>query len=352
VNQTTQFLISHGLPIIFGAVFLDQMGIPIPCAPWLLAAGALAAVGKFNWLLALLLSILACLIADTIWFYLGRYRGTQVLGFLCRISLEPDSCVRRTVNVFTRYGWRGIIIAKFLPGMSTVTPPLAGMSKLTLRRFLFFDVIGSILFSGTFILLGYIFSNQIAQIAAALEHIGGDALAVIVALVLLYIAYKFLQRQMLLRELRMAKISVDELGHMLDSGETPVILDVRSSLELEQDPAIIRGAVHLALGDLDKRHGEIPPDRDIIVYCDCPNEESSSKTALLLRKRGFKRVRPLLGGIEAWRKGKHPMGVWTKTTTTTRTTVLVGDETAANGKTPAVAKDHSASGKGKEKQAT
>jgi membrane protein DedA with SNARE-associated domain/rhodanese-related sulfurtransferase len=353
VNETTQFLITYGLPIIFGAVFLDQMGIPIPCAPWLLAAGALAAVGKFNWALALGLSVLACLIADFIWFYLGRYKGTQVLRFLCKISLEPDSCVRRTVNVFTRYGWRGIIIAKFLPGMATVTPPLAGMSKLTARQFFFFDSISSLLFSGTFILLGYIFSNQIAQIATALEHIGGDALEVIVALLFLYIAYKYLQRQMLLKELRMAKISVDELGQMLNSGENPLILDVRSSLELEQDPAIIRGAVHLALNDLDKHRAEFPHDRDIIVYCDCPNEESSAKTALLLRRKGYKRVRPLLGGIEAWRKGKHPMGVWTKTTTTERTTILVGQETPAHGKTPTAAENHPAkAGKGKEKPAT
>ncbi len=340
------------MPIIFGAVFLDQMGIPIPCAPWLLAAGALAAVGKFNWSLALTLSVAACLIADFIWFYLGRYKGTQVLRFLCKISLEPDSCVRRTVNVFTQYGWRGIIIAKFLPGMATVTPPLAGMSKLTARQFLFFDTISSVLFSGTFILLGYIFSNQIGQIAAAMEHIGGDALAVIVALVLLYIGYKFLQRQIVLRELRMAKITVDELGKMLNSGENPLIVDVRSSLELEQDPAIIRGAVHLTLGDLDKHRAEFPHDRDIIVYCDCPNEESSAKTALLLRKKGFKRVRPLLGGIEAWRKGKHPMGVWTKTTTTERTTILVGQDTDTNMKTHAAAENHSAKvGKNKERPA-
>jgi rhodanese-related sulfurtransferase len=274
-----------------------------------------------------------------------------VLGFLCRVSLEPDSCVRRTVNVFTRYGWRGIIIAKFIPGMSTVTPPLAGMSKLTFGQFFFFDLVGSLLYSGSFILLGFIFSDQIARIAAALESIGGDALAVIAAVVLIYIAYKFWQRQRLLRELRMAKISVDELGQMLNSGQSPLILDVRSALELEQDPAIIRGAVHLAIDDLDKRHGEFPLDRDIIVYCDCPNEESSAKTALLLRRKGFKRVRPLLGGIEAWRKGKHPMGVWTKTTTTTRTTVLVGEETATNGKTPGAAENHSSkTGQGKKAQ--
>lgn len=339
MNQTTQFLITHGLPIIFGAVFLDQIGVPVPAAPWLLAAGALAAAGKFPWLAGLGLSMLACLIADFIWFYLGRFRGTQVLGFLCRISLEPDSCVRRTVNVFTRYGWRGIIIAKFIPGMSTVTPPLAGMSKLTTGQFLFFDGISSLLYSGGFILLGFIFSNQITQIAAALESIGGDALIVVIAFLLAYIAYKYWQRQSLLRELRMAKITVDELGKMLETGGNPLILDVRSSLELEQDPAIIRGAVHLALDDLQKGRGEFPHDRDIIVYCDCPNEESSAKTALLLRRKGYKRVRPLLGGIEAWRKGKNPMGVWTKTTTSTRTTIVVGQDTPANGKAPVAAKN-------------
>ncbi|HUE36997.1 MAG TPA: DedA family protein/thiosulfate sulfurtransferase GlpE [Candidatus Acidoferrum sp.] len=352
MNQTTQFLITNGLPIIFGAVFIDQIGVPIPAAPWLLAAGALAASGKFPWLAGLGLSMLACLIADFIWFYLGRLRGTQVLGFLCRISLEPDSCVRRTVNVFTRYGWRGIIIAKFIPGMSTVTPPLAGMSKLSAGQFLFFDTISSLLYSGGFILIGFIFSNQIAQIAETMENIGGDALILIVAFLLAYIAYKYWQRQSLLRELRMAKISVDELGKMLGSGENPLILDVRSSLELEQDPAIIRGAVHLALDDLQKGHGEFPHDREIIVYCDCPNEESSAKTALLLRRRGFKRVRPLLGGIEAWRKGKNPMGVWTRTTTSTRTTILVGQEKNTNGKTPATESHSAKAEKGEEKQAT
>ena len=333
MSQTNQFLITHGLPIIFGAVFLDQMGVPIPALPWLLAAGALAAVGKFHWLLALELSVLACLIADFFWFYLGRYRGTQVLGFLCRISLEPDSCVRRTMNVFTRYGWRGIIGAKFLPGMSTITPPLAGMSSLTAGQFLLIDGFGSVLYCGGFILLGYIFHSQITQIAAALANIGGGLLTVIVAVLVLYIAYKYWERRRLLRELRMAKITVDELDKMLNAGEAPFILDVRSSLELEQNPAMIRGAVHLALSDLDKRRQEFPHDREIIIYCDCPNEESSAKTALLLRRKGFTRVRPLLGGIEAWRKGNYPTAAWTKTIAATTTTVLISQETpAATGK--------------------
>lgn len=343
VSQTSQFLFVHGLPIIFGAVFLDQIGVPIPAAPWLLAAGALAAAGKFHWLMGFGLSVLACLIADFIWFYLGRHQGSKVLALLCRLSLEPDSCVRRTVNVFTKYGWRGIILAKFVPGMSTITPPLAGMSRITPGQFLVFDGISSMLYTGGFMLLGYIFSNQISQIVTALASIGGHAITVIVVFLLLYIGWKYWQRQSLLRELRTARITVDELGRMLDAGENPVILDVRSVLELEQAPSIIRGAIQVTIGELENRQNEFPRDREIVVYCDCPNEESSSKMALLLRRRGFTRVRPLLGGIEAWRKGNFPTTVWTKTTTTATTTVLVNNEAS-----PETSKEHAASGRQKE----
>ena len=329
MSGTNQFLFDNGLPIIFGAVFLDQLGVPIPAVPWLLAAGALAAAGKCHWFMALELSIIACLIADFFWFYLGRYRGTRVLGLLCRLSLEPDSCVRKTVNLFTRYGWRGIIVAKFVPGMSTITPPLAGMSGVTAGRFFLFDGLGSLLYSGGFILLGYIFSNEIAQVAAALAHIGGSLVSVILVVLILYIAFKYWERRRLLRELRMAKITPVELGQMLDAGENPFILDLRSLLELEQDPAIIRGAIHITAEEIEKRHQEFPRDREIIVYCDCPNEASSAKTALLLRRKGFTRVRPLLGGIDAWRKGNHPVGVWTKTTAAATTTVLLSQPPSA-----------------------
>ncbi len=329
MNETNKFLIAHGLPIIFGAVFLDQMGVPIPAVPWLLAAGALAAAGKFHWFLGIELAVLACLIADTFWFYLGRHRGTQVLRLLCRMSLEPDSCVRRTTNVFTRYGWRGIIVAKFVPGMSTVIPPLAGMSLISPGMFLLIDGVGSLLYCGAFILLGYLFSNQIAQIAATFENIGIGLLGVFAIFLVLYIAYKYWDRQRLLHELRMAKVTVDELDKMLDAGEKPLILDMRSVLELEQDPAIIRGAIHVAMEDVEKKHKEFPRDREIVVYCDCPNEESSAKTALVLRKKGFTRVRPLLGGIEAWRKANYPTTVWTKSTTIATTTVLLSQQSAS-----------------------
>jgi membrane protein DedA with SNARE-associated domain/rhodanese-related sulfurtransferase len=328
MNDASRFLVVHGLPIIFGAVFLDQIGVPIPAAPWLLAAGALAATGHFHWVFAIELSMLACLIADFIWFYLGRYRGTQVVALLCRMSLEPDSCVRKTVNVFTRYGWKGIIVAKFVPGMSTVTPPLAGMAGVRADQFLLVDGLGSLLYSGSFILLGYIFSNQISQVAAALDRFGGGLLTVIVILAALYIIYKFWDRQRVLRELQVAKITPAELGQMLNTPQPPLILDVRSSLELEQDPAIIRGAIHVAMEDLDTRQQEFARDREIVIYCDCPNEVSSAKTALLLRRKGFDRVRPLLGGIEAWRKGNYPTDVWAKTTGAATTTIVLSSDSA------------------------
>jgi membrane protein DedA with SNARE-associated domain/rhodanese-related sulfurtransferase len=307
MSDSTQFLINHGLPLVFGAVFLEQMGLPLPASPWLLAAGALSAAGKFSLLHGIWIAVIACLVADAIWFYLGRYRGNQVLGLLCRISLEPDSCVRRTQNVFTRYGLRGLVVAKFLPGLSTVAPPLAGMSGVGVGRFLLFDGLGSVFYVGSFILLGYFFSNQIEQVLEALASVGGSTLSLLAVLVAGYIGFKFWQRHRLLRELRMARITTDELRQKLDAGEDLVILDLRSNAALAEDPSVIQGAIHLNLDDIEKRHHEIPRDRDVVVYCSCPNEVSSARVALLLHRKGFTRVRPLLGGIDAWRQQNYPM---------------------------------------------
>ena len=297
----------HGLPLVFAAVLIEQLGVPIPAVPLLLAVGALSALGKFSLAMAIVVTMIACLIADAFWFYLGRYRGNRVLGFLCRISLEPDSCVRRTQNVFTRFGLRGIVVAKFVPGMSTVAPPLAGMAGVHVGRFLFADGFGSLLYGITFLGLGYLFSSQIEQVGAAISDIGGSALSLIIVVVGSYIAYKFWQRQSLLRELRTVRITVAELRQKLEAGENPVILDMRSRAELERDPSVIQGAIHLLLDEVEKRRHEFPHDRDIIVYCSCPNEATAARVALLLQRHGFTRVRPLLGGIDAWREQNYPM---------------------------------------------
>ena len=307
MSQTSQFLIHHGLPLVFAAVFVEQMGLPLPALPWLLAAGALSAAGKFNLPLGLGATVVACLAADAFWFYLGRYRGNQVLGLLCRISLEPDSCVRRTQNVFTRYGLRGVLVAKFVPGMNTVAPPLAGMSGTGAGRFLFVDGIGSLLYGSCLLGFGFFFSRQIDQIGSAITRIGGSALSLIVGLAALYVAYKYWQRQRLLHELRMARITVAELRQLVEAGKAPLILDLRSSAAVQEDPALIQGAIHVGMEDIEKRVDQFPRDRDIIVYCSCPNEVSSARVALRLQRKGFTRVRPLLGGIDAWREQNYPM---------------------------------------------
>jgi membrane protein DedA with SNARE-associated domain len=204
VTEPSQFFVVHGLTIIFVLVFVEQMGAPIPTLPWLLGAGALAASGKINVFLAVGITTHACVLANTFWFYLGRFRGRQVLSWACRISLELDSCVRRTQHLFARHGSSAILLSKFLPGLGTVASPLAGMSDIHFGRFLWIDFIGSLAFAVAGIVSGYYFSNQIDQIFASLSHIGKSALFLLLAMAASYVAYKFWQRQRLLQELRVA----------------------------------------------------------------------------------------------------------------------------------------------------
>jgi membrane protein DedA with SNARE-associated domain/rhodanese-related sulfurtransferase len=308
MNDAAQFLIKHGPVILFAAVFVEQIGVPIPAVGLLLIAGSLTAVGKFSLGGGLALGVMACLLADVFWFQLGRYKGSRVLGILCRISLEPDSCVRRTQNMFARYGLRGVAVAKFFPGLSTLAPPLAGMSKVSLASFLLADGVGSLLYVGAFILLGRVFSSQIYQITDALASVGKSALLLLAALILGYLGLKYFQRQRILRSLRMARITVGELRQKQTSGEALVIIDVRQPGELRFDPTIIPGAWRVTVEELDKRVGEIPPDQEVVVYCSCPNEVSAARTALMLQSRGIKRVRPLLGGMDAWRQSEPRAG--------------------------------------------
>ncbi len=199
MSEATHFLISHGGPLLFGVVFLEQIGLPLPTVPWLLGAGALWAMGMMNPMVAFGATVAACLFADLIWFYLGRLRGNRVLRVLCRISLHPDSCVGRTQAIFSRFGVCGVMAAKFLPGLGLIFPPLAGMNGMSSGRFLFYDALGSILYAGCFLLLGLLFSNQLNQVATALAGFSKGALSSLAVLALAYFAFKYLQRQRLSR---------------------------------------------------------------------------------------------------------------------------------------------------------
>jgi membrane protein DedA with SNARE-associated domain len=307
MNETLAFLVRHGALVLFVMLFIEQIGIPLPAVPFLLAAGALVATGEMNWAVLLGSAALGGLLADLIWYQLGRVRGTRVLGLLCRISLEPDSCVRSTQDIFSRYGMRAIVGSKFVPGLSTVMPPLAAIFHVPFRRFLFSDLLGNLLYPAVIGGLGFVFSDQLLGILHTLARIGRGAIIMLAGLLGAYLGYKYFQRQRLLRKLRVARISADELHRKQEAGEDLLVVDLRSAADLRNDPFIIKGALHFHLHELERRHLEIPRDRDVILYCSCPNEVTSARTAWLLQKRGIMRVRPLGGGINAWRDHHYPL---------------------------------------------
>jgi len=302
-----QFLIDHGASVLFLVVFVEQAGLPIPAIPLLIAAGALVGVGKMSLATALLVPIAASLPPDLAWFYLGRMKGGKVLGLLCRMSLEPESCVRDTENLFHRNGPRALLLAKFIPGLSTVAPPLAAIVGMSAATFFFYDAAGAVIWTGLCVGVGALFSNQLEQLVLLFDQTGNWLLSIIGVGLAGFIGYKFFHRQKFLRNLRMAKITVDELKQRMDAGDLLTIVDVRHPLALKLDPETIPGALSFLMEEIEQRHHEIPRDRDIILYCSCPNEVSSARTAFLLKKKGIHRVRPLEGGLDAWRERKFPV---------------------------------------------
>ncbi len=307
MDEISAFLIQYGGMVLFAVVFAEQIGLPIPAVPILLAAGALAGAGKLNLAAAVTLSVVACLAGDLIWYELGRHRGRHALNLLCRISLEPDSCVRRTENFFTRHGIRALIMAKFIPGLSTITPALAGLFGVGMKRFVFYNGLGALLWTVAFIGPGFLFSAQLEQIAGHTAHFGSWLVFLLGGGLGAYILYKYLHRQWLLRELRIARISVDELKQMMDESRDLLIVDLRGALDHQADPYTIPGALRMTAEDLEHRHHDIPRHRDVILFCACPNEATAAKMALLLRQKGITKVRPLAGGIDAWRAREFPL---------------------------------------------
>lgn len=267
MNETLQFVTRHGYVVLLVWVFAEQVGLPVPSLPILLAAGALAGAGKMSYGAAVALSVVAAVTSDIMWYQIGRRRGIKVLQLLCRISLEPDSCVRNTENVFAKHGVRSLLVAKFIPGLNTAAPPLAGVVGMVFGRFLLFDALGALLWAGSITGAGFYFSDQIERLAAHAERLGIGLLVLIVGGFTAFVVWKYFKRQRFLRELRLARITPDELREKIDAGEEVVIVDLRHSLSFEADPEIIPGAHHMDPADLDSAEGLIPRDRDVVLYC-------------------------------------------------------------------------------------
>jgi membrane protein DedA with SNARE-associated domain len=267
MHRIVEFLLHHGYVVLLAWVFCEQAGVPVPSLPLLLAAGALAGSHQLNFFASLFVVGLAAVSADSIWYQLGLRKGIKILQFLCKISIEPDSCVRRTEGIFSKEGARSLLFAKFLPGLSTVAPPLAGIFHMRMRRFLLFDFLGSLLWGGTFLGLGYLFSGQIERIAEDAASLGGWLGVILVATLASYLGYKYIKRRRFMRELRIARITVEELKEKIDAGQDIAIVDLRHSVEFEAEPETIPGAFRVDAKELEEHDDRLPRGREVVLYC-------------------------------------------------------------------------------------
>ena len=290
----------YGLMIVTINVLLDQIGLPVPAVPTLVVAGAISAGGQLSLSAVFTWSVIACLTADCGWYLVGEKYGIRVLKMLCQVSLEPDSCVSETQIRFERWGINSLVIAKFIPGLAIIAPPMAGALRIGWLRFVFLSACSAVLWVGSFLVAGVLFKSQIERLLLHLSEFGSITAAGIVILLAAYIAFKFWERRRFYKMLRMARISVDDLDALIRAGTAPLIIDVRSSTARALEPRWIPGALHVPLQDVAHHLKELPRDRDTILYCTCPSEASAARVARILMNHGFKRVRPLQGGLDAW----------------------------------------------------
>jgi membrane protein DedA with SNARE-associated domain len=267
VEALRQLLAQHGMTLVFANVLLTQLGLPIPSLPMLVVAGALLAEGTLHAAPLAMVVIIASLLGDVPWYFAGKRYGYSVLRTLCRVSIEPDSCVKQTENIFTRWGPASLIVAKYVPGFSTVAPPLAGTMRVAFGRFVLYSAAAAVLWAAVPVAAGFFFRKEVEGLLGWVEAMGTGAAAVVAMLIVAYVAVKAVQRYLLIRFLRMIRISAHELNQMLRNGVQPLILDARSALAREFEPRRIPGAVPIELDSVEQVIGSLAPDRDVIVYC-------------------------------------------------------------------------------------
>lgn len=287
----------YGLLFVFANVLLQQGGVPVPSYPTLLLTGALVGTGESP-IALLVVATLASLIADCAWFLAGRRYGHRMLRTICRISLSPDSCIRQTENLYLRWGPKSLAVAKLIPGFASIATTLAGATRTPVGVFVLFDTLGAMIWAGIAITLGYVFRDALNQVLDILAELGRIGLILVAVSLALFILNKWWRRRLLIMQLKMDRISVEELNGMLASGEVPVILDVRSSAA--QESGRIPGAIPVTFDAPVAPVSGLPRNSEVVIYCSCPNEISAAKIAKALMLGGYTRVRPLAGGIEAW----------------------------------------------------
>ena len=302
-----QFLLKYGYIVVFAGAFAEQIGLPLPAATLLIGMGALSRSGNFYLPAVIATAASASLLADLIWYLLGRRHGRFVLRLICRIALEPDYCVRRTEDAFERLGMWALLPAKFIPGFNAATIPLAGMMKTPFLRFLRFDIPGVVVWSSAYALVGYVFSHEIEQSIAYLSRLGASLFGLIAVAIAVYVVFKIEQRRRFFKTLAGARITPEELKAKMDTNEKILILDLRNRLDRNTDPVRIPGAFHVLPEHVEFQPQDIALGQEIALYCTCPNEATSARTAQRLQRMGLRKARSLQGGLDAWRELNFPV---------------------------------------------
>lgn len=296
----TELLQLYGLFIVFGIVLVEQGGLPIPAFPILVVSGALAATGGASWPATIAVAVAACLIADLFWFHAGRFYGTRILRLLCKISLSPDSCVSQTEDKFARFGVKSLIVSKFIPGFNIVASPMSGALGVATARFVAFSMAGSLLWSATGVALGVAFHRSVDRVLDVMSAMGTTAVLVVLALLGMFVLYKYLERRRARAAMAIERIAMPELMALIEGGHAPLIIDARSATARQLEQAIPGATIYDSCAEDGLLVG-VDKARHIVVYCNCPNDVTAAQVARQFLNHGFHRARPLQGGLDAWK---------------------------------------------------
>jgi len=296
---------SDTAPIVaFAGVFAGAIGLPVPAMPTLIVVGSTLVAARDPLLIigTFMAALAGAFLGDAAWFLTGRRFGYRVLDGLCRISLSPDTCVRRASGFFEKRGVKLLLVSRFIPGLSLVAIPIAGAGDTHFSRFTLYDLLGAALWIVVGLSVGMLFYRQIDAVLALLRQFGIGMFAVAAIGLALWIAFRYARRAQLLARLRKSRISVDELARLLANEPGALIVDVRSAISRRDDPYVIPGSRLFDLATADRELATLPRHSALVIYCSCPNEVSAAKVAERLSKLGFSNVRPLTGGLGAWRE--------------------------------------------------
>lgn len=298
--QIAQALRDDAVPVVFANVLMQQLGLPVPAVPTMLLAGSLMST-KLGLLEIIAAAAIASVMADWLWYHAGRLFGYRVLAGLCKLSINPSSCVTQTETRFVRWGLSSLLIAKFIPGFSTVAPPIAGALRMHQGGFLMASAAGAALWAGLAILAGWFFQDTVQQVIAIMEQHAASAALFIAVLVATWFSWKIWQRYRFRHFCAVPHITPEELIDLMRQERPPLFLDLRGpTLIAETGPVF---GAHTAEQDfLLDTVSDWPKDQPIVTMCACPEDATAVKVARQLLNAGYASVRPLKGGYDAWLK--------------------------------------------------